>query len=59
MKKFASFLLAATVLGGTAALAQGDLPYSTVDILKWKAGMYPGEIAGVATTQFQGRHHHL
>ena len=49
MKKFASFLLAATALGAIPALAQGDLPYSSAEILKYPVGMYPGEIAGVAT----------
>jgi hypothetical protein len=49
MKKFASFLLAATMLGAIPALAQGDIPFSSANILTMQAGTYPGEIAGVAT----------
>ena len=49
MKRLAQCLLAASVLTGTAALAQGELNYTAADIIKYPAGKYAGEVAGVAT----------
>ncbi|MGH9667234.1 MAG: peptidyl-alpha-hydroxyglycine alpha-amidating lyase family protein, partial [Bryobacteraceae bacterium] len=49
MKRLVSCLLAAGVLTGTAALAQGDLNYTAAGIIKYPAGIYAGEVAGVAT----------
>ncbi len=49
MKKFALCLLAATTLAGTAALAQGELNYTTADVVKFPRTIYAGEVAGVAT----------
>ena len=49
MKRLAQCLLAASVLTGTAALAQGELNYTAADIIKYPVGKYAGEVAGVAT----------
>ncbi len=49
MKRFALTLLAASTLAGTAAFAQGDLAYTTADVIKFPRTIYAGEVAGVAT----------
>src|SRR5438067_11001223 len=49
MKRLAHWLAAASVLGGTAALAQGTLNYTAGDPVTYPAGIYAGEVAGVAT----------
>lgn len=49
MKHLVSCLLAASVLAGTAALAQGELSYTATDPIKYPNGIYAGEVAGVAT----------
>jgi len=49
MKRFALTLLAASTLAGTVAFAQGDLTYTTADVIKFPRTIYAGEIAGVAT----------
>jgi len=49
MKRLVSCLLAASVLTGTAALAQGELNYTASDPIRYPNGIYAGEVAGVAT----------
>ena len=49
MKRLALCLLAASLLGGTAVLAQGQLQYTADNPITYPAGIYAGEVAGVAT----------
>jgi hypothetical protein len=49
MKRLVSCLLAASVLTGTAALAQGELNFTASDPITYPNGIYAGEVAGVAT----------
>jgi sugar lactone lactonase YvrE len=49
MKRITICLLAATAFAGTAALAQGELSYTTSDPIKFPRTIYAGEVAGVAT----------
>src|SRR4051812_48946517 len=49
MKRLAHWLLAASVLSGTAAFAQGALNYTAGNPVNYPKGIYAGEVAGVAT----------